>query len=66
MERSFSTAICKRPPSRSCRRLPLTGKLWSCASNGLLTWDLAGRPLRLRGDSLRPGPCPLYAGDSWR
>jgi predicted NBD/HSP70 family sugar kinase len=27
---------------------------------------LAGRPLRLRGDSLRPGPCPLYAGYSWR
>jgi hypothetical protein len=29
---------------------------------GMFTWDLARRPLRPGGDSLRPGPCPLYAG----
>jgi hypothetical protein len=28
----------------------------------MFTWDLAGRPLRPGGDSLRPGPCPLYEG----
>jgi hypothetical protein len=33
---------------------------------GLVTWDLAGRPLRLPGESLRPGPCPRYDGPSWR
>jgi hypothetical protein len=32
----------------------------------LFTWDLARRSLRGRGYSLRPGTCPLHAGDSRR
>ena len=31
----------------------------------IFTWDLAGRPLHPRGDSLRLGPCPLYEGHPW-
>ena len=31
----------------------------------LFTWDLAGRPLRPEGDSLRSGPRPLHEGPPW-
>jgi hypothetical protein len=33
---------------------------------GRFTGDRARRPLRSRGDSLWPGPCPLHEGHSWR
>jgi hypothetical protein len=32
----------------------------------MFTWDLARRSLRGRGDSCRPGTCPLQAGDARR
>jgi hypothetical protein len=32
------------------------------AVEGVVTWDLAGRPLRSRRPALRAGPCPLQAG----